>query len=107
MSKEDRSVTTDRLRHDIDRGRAGDKIGFPDPAAAPLGTDDEAAGTTPRPSQVAHAYEHEVRRRPDAEDATDSGPVRPGEAEGKPDARVWFLVAGAALVAGVVLAAVA
>jgi hypothetical protein len=34
-----------RLRADIDRGRTGDKVDWPDPAAAPLGTDDEAAGT--------------------------------------------------------------
>lgn len=34
-----------RLRADIDRGRTGDKTEWPDPAAAPLGTDDEAAGT--------------------------------------------------------------
>ncbi len=33
-----------RLRHDIDSGRTGDKIPAEDPAAAPLGTDDEAAG---------------------------------------------------------------
>lgn len=33
-----------RLRADIDRGRTGDKVDWPDPAAAPLGTDDEAGG---------------------------------------------------------------
>lgn len=45
---ESRGVTspppTDRLRIDIDRGMTGDKVNYPDPAAAPLGTDDEAAG---------------------------------------------------------------
>ena len=34
-----------QLRDRIDRGGAGDKVAFSDPAAAPLGTDDEAAGT--------------------------------------------------------------
>jgi hypothetical protein len=34
--------TADRLRHDISRGKAGDKVDHPDLAAAPLGTDDEA-----------------------------------------------------------------
>ncbi|MDQ2081974.1 hypothetical protein RA307_17440 [Xanthobacteraceae bacterium Astr-EGSB] len=34
-----------RLRADIDHGRTGDKVDWPDPAAAPLGTDEEAAGT--------------------------------------------------------------
>lgn len=41
----------DRLRHDIDNGRTGDKVAFPDPAAAPLGTDDEAGGSAPAPAQ--------------------------------------------------------
>ena len=36
-----------RLRHAIDSGNTGDKVNYPDPAAAPLGTDDEAAGTRP------------------------------------------------------------
>ena len=39
--------TADRVLHDISRGRAGDKVNHPDPAAAPLGTDDEAAGHPP------------------------------------------------------------
>lgn len=34
-----------KLRDRIDHGEAGDKVDFPDPAAAPLGTDEEAAGT--------------------------------------------------------------
>lgn len=36
-----------RLRHAIDSGNTGDKVNYPDPAAAPLGTDDEAAGAGP------------------------------------------------------------
>lgn len=36
-----------RLRNRIDRGLTGDKVPATDPAAAPLGTDDEAAGTSP------------------------------------------------------------
>jgi hypothetical protein len=39
--------TSERLRRDIDSGRAGDKVDYPDPAAAPLGADDEAAGFPP------------------------------------------------------------
>ncbi|MGE5537011.1 MAG: hypothetical protein ACM30I_00215 [Gemmatimonas sp.] len=34
-----------RLRAKIDAGRTGDKVPAMDPAAAPLGTDAEAAGT--------------------------------------------------------------
>lgn len=39
-----KTPTADRLRHNIDAGRAGDKVPFIDPAAAPLGTDEEAGG---------------------------------------------------------------
>lgn len=39
--------TISQLRDDIDAGRTGDKIDWPDLAAVPLGTDEEAAGTPP------------------------------------------------------------
>jgi hypothetical protein len=45
--------TLDQLRADIDSGRTGDKVSAPDPAMAPLGTDDEAAGTPPSPAAIA------------------------------------------------------
>jgi hypothetical protein len=41
-----------RMRAAIDRGETGDKVDHPDPAAAPLGTDDEAAGCTSDPAAV-------------------------------------------------------
>jgi hypothetical protein len=44
VSEQKRS-TAEQLRRDIDRGRTGDKVSWPDPASAPLGTDEEAAGT--------------------------------------------------------------
>jgi hypothetical protein len=53
--------TVDRLRADIDSGRTGDKIPGSDPAAAPLGTDDEAAGTPIGGGLVAQARRAEVR----------------------------------------------
>lgn len=46
-SKPHPSAESHRLRDAIDRGLTGDKVPATDPAAAPLGTDDEAAGTTP------------------------------------------------------------
>ena len=51
MEKQDpgEPPTVDRMRADISRGKTGEKVGFPDPAAAPLGTDDEAAGHPPTP----------------------------------------------------------
>ena len=51
----DRPGNPDLLRADIDAGRTGDKVAYPDPAAAPLGTDAEAAGTPPANSQVHNA----------------------------------------------------
>jgi len=45
----------DKTREAIDAGRSGDKVPFPDPAAAPLGTDAEAGGASawqPRPAMA-------------------------------------------------------
>jgi hypothetical protein len=47
--------TVAMLQDDIDSGRTGDKIPMLDPSGAPLGTDDEAAGTPPTPFRVAVA----------------------------------------------------
>ena len=44
--------TVEQLRNDIDTGGAGDKIGFPDPATAPLGTDAEAGGFSPTTQEL-------------------------------------------------------
>ncbi len=54
-------ATTEQLRHDIDQGRTGDKVRFPDPAAAPLGTDEEAAGTPIDPQVIARTREAEAK----------------------------------------------
>lgn len=48
---------SEELRHDIDSGRTGDKASASDPAAAPLGTDDEAAGGAPDLETVSRANE--------------------------------------------------
>ncbi|HLH89308.1 MAG TPA: hypothetical protein VKX28_12705 [Xanthobacteraceae bacterium] len=55
-----------RLRDEIDSGRTGEKVAFPDPAAAPLGTDEEAAGTpmTAHAGAIAHSAETSRRRAP-------------------------------------------
>jgi len=49
------------LRDDLDRGRGRDKNPYPDPSAAPLGTDDEAAGTPISEEQLHMARHHEIR----------------------------------------------
>ncbi len=55
--------TVEQLRNDIDHGRACDKVDAPDPAAAPLGSDEEAAGAPPAPAAVETARTHELSRQ--------------------------------------------
>jgi hypothetical protein len=52
--------TSAKLKHDIDRGRGGDKVDVIDSAAAPLGTDDEAAGAAPSIDAIAQAHRDEI-----------------------------------------------
>lgn len=61
--------TPSRLRHDIDTGKGRDKIAYPDPAAAPLGTDDEAAGTPVTGMQTQLAHQNEICDRAGRDDA--------------------------------------
>ena len=51
--------TAEQLKADIDSGRTGDKVNNPDPAAAPLGTDEEAAGTPIRGNILSQARKAE------------------------------------------------
>jgi hypothetical protein len=51
--------TAEQLRDDIDRGRTGNKVPWPDPASVPLGTDDEAAGTSLSRDAIRTARESE------------------------------------------------
>lgn len=57
----DRTANPDLLRQGIDRGEGADKIDYPDPAAAPLGTDDEAAGHPITREQLDMALAAETR----------------------------------------------
>ena len=75
--------TTDKLRADIDAGRTRDKVAGTDPAAAPLGTDEEAAGRPIDPAAVATARQREVR----------------GGARTNEDAGVLFYIVTIALIA--------
>jgi hypothetical protein len=56
MSRE----TIERLRTDIGRGRIRHKLAASDPATAPLGTDEEAAGTPLTVQQIAETRRLEV-----------------------------------------------
>lgn len=53
--------TAHELKGAIDSGRTGDKVAFGDPGAAPLGTDDEAAGTPDTAERVALAIRQELK----------------------------------------------
>ncbi len=55
--------TTDQLRGEIDAGLAGDKHAHTDPAAAPLGSDDEAAGHPASKDDIATARQEEILRQ--------------------------------------------
>jgi hypothetical protein len=73
--------TAAQLRDDIDSGRTGEKIDWPDPAAAPLGTDEEASGTPP------HRRTVEAARRSES-----AAPVKSTENRGHAHA-AWVQVA--------------
>lgn len=66
--------TAEQLRHDIDRGRTHDKVRGGDPAVAPLGTDEEAAGA-PVPPQAVSAARRAERGRGDV-DAEEEAAIR-------------------------------
>lgn len=70
---------TEQLRDDIDRGRTGDKIPHGDPAAAPLGGDDEAAGAAPGPQVVDQARRDETRTRPAEPPPNTARPEKAGQ----------------------------
>lgn len=64
-------LTADALRQSLDHGKGQDKVNFRDPAAAPLGTDDEAGGHPPTREQVRMAAASEL-----APDEMSPGPRR-------------------------------
>lgn len=66
MENREKPTNPDKLRQDLDSGVGADKVSFPDPAAAPLGTDDEASGHPITPEQLATAPAHETRSTPKA-----------------------------------------
>jgi hypothetical protein len=59
-SKPGKPPNADQLRAAIDSGKTGDKVAFPDPAAAPLGTDAEAAGAPPAGAELHQAFTAET-----------------------------------------------
>ncbi|MDM8167026.1 hypothetical protein [Roseovarius sp.] len=90
-----------RLRDHIDRGGAADKAAASDPAAAPLGTDAEAAGTPPTREEVAVAEKAEAHRAPPAD--RKRGPAELQGARLRPGL-LLALVAGAVAIIAVLIA---
>jgi hypothetical protein len=87
----------DQLRHEIDRGETRDKVAYPDPAAAPLGTDDEAAGTPPSAEAVEMVRREEIE--PGRKGASDPSSLR-----GRAIYLMLAAIFGAAIIAAAILA---
>lgn len=83
------------LRRDIEAGATGDKLPVLDPAASPLGTDDEAGGVSPTSAEVAAARA--------AERGPESASRGVGGKTGPNPARVPLLLLLAVLLAGAAL----
>lgn len=97
MTIDETPKTSAKLRADIDHGKGGDKVGFPDPAAAPLGTDAEAGGASPTKAEIQLAYHQEIEERPDGPTtAIEPRPVTSQESP-HPMPRKWIV--GAVLIA--------
>lgn len=65
-----------KLRQRIDTGQTGDKVDFPDPAAAPLGTDDEASGNPISHKQLRMALSSEVKKNAEKRHSNGGKPKR-------------------------------
>lgn len=68
--KKPAAPTSDAIRAAIDAGKGSDKVAFPDPAAVPFGTDDEAGGHPPTPRTTPHGC---GKRAPATGDTNDGG----------------------------------
>ncbi|HLU91561.1 MAG TPA: hypothetical protein VKZ46_03150 [Pedomonas sp.] len=78
--------TSAQLKHDINSGLTGDKVNYFDPAAAPLGTDEEAGGSPPTPEEVHQARMAERSAPMDSPGADSRTPQGHGEAS---DQDIW------------------
>ncbi|MDE1569070.1 hypothetical protein [Aquabacter sediminis] len=98
-----------RVRQAVDSGKTRDKIGYSDPAAAPLGTDDEAAGNPPRAGGPPEAGD----RIADGDTAIGALYAPASEEDNRahatapPSWRTWAFIAAGILVLGVVVATLA
>jgi hypothetical protein len=98
-----RDLKAHDLGEAIQRGRTAEKVAARDLAAAPLGTDDEAAGTQITANDVAQALAHETRHPEEATGAL----ARPDPAGGNRDMRLAASIVGVVTLLLVAAAAVA
>ena len=94
--------TSSQLGRDIDSGRTGDKTPGFDPAAAPLGTDDEAGGAPPTPEDIDQARRAERRRPARSPNAAEAELQPDGQFKAKGGASLFIALA---ILAALVLAA--
>lgn len=94
--KSSRFVNPAELRGAINRGETGDKRAMGDPAAAPLGTDEEAGGTPPSPQQAAVELAQ----------GKEIGRVAGGDDRAAASRTIWISALVAALVLAVLLTAI-
>jgi hypothetical protein len=62
MQSSGRNANPDQLKAAVNAGRTGDKVAALDPAAAPLGTDEEAAGTPINRRILGHVLDEELSK---------------------------------------------
>ena len=96
---EERGANPTLLKKDIDQGLTGDKVSYPDPAASPLGTDDEAAGTPVTQTQLDMARQAEGAQAGPRDVDFGASPGRSGRAS-------MIMIAVAAAIVLLLLAAV-
>lgn len=63
-----------QVRRKTDSGETGDKVNHPDPAAAPLGTDEEAGGAATPLEEIAASTERRARDGKGVEEAEARSP---------------------------------
>ena len=90
-------ATVAQPKRDIETGRTGDKVGGFDPAASPLGTDEEAGGVRPEAEIIALERVRQARPQLEGGRANAADPRMAPQGE-RPRATTWWMVAGVAAV---------
>jgi len=85
-------VERGHLRDQIDSGKFRDKVAAPDPATAPLGTDDEAAGAPTPASKVSYESPAKPAHAPPGSHSKDTPPSYKGPAIAAGIVVVAFLI---------------